>query len=142
MSDKALTAEDWEFVSIREKFQDMFDEPEKAFVAAVHHGSTLEDSTDKDSDYIVEQTDEHFLVDGDELWILNDGEADAYEDKALDSYIDDCLDIPDNLRFYFDVEKWKDDAKIDGRGHIINSWDGSEWEYEIDGTWYYVYPQG
>jgi len=71
--------------------------------------------------------------------VMTDSEADKAWDESLDSYIDECLDIPENVRFYFDEEKWKDDAKIDGRGHSLNRYDGSEEEANINDTDYYIY---
>lgn len=68
-----------------------------------------------------------------EYAIGTDEEADAAWEQALDSYLDDCglLDsVPENLRCYFDREAWKRYAKIDGRGHAISSYDGSEIELE------------
>lgn len=71
-----------------------------------------------------------------------DSEMDHEWDQALDSYLDDCgvLDsVPENLRQYFDRDKWKEDAKTDGRGHALNSYDGDELEQEVNGTTYYAY---
>ena len=56
-------------------------------------------------------------------------EADEAWDQALDSYLDDCgvLDsMPENLHPYFDREAWKRDARHDGRGHALASYDGDE----------------
>ena len=64
-----------------------------------------------------------------EYAIGTDEEADEAWDQSLDSYLDDCglLDsIPENLRSYFDREAWKRDARFDGRGHALSSYDGSE----------------
>ena len=64
-----------------------------------------------------------------EYAIGTDEEADEAWDQSLDSYLDDCglLDsIPENLRNYFDREAWKRDARFDGRGHALSSYDGSE----------------
>jgi len=64
-----------------------------------------------------------------EYAIGTDEEADEAWDQSLDSYLDDCglLDsIPENLRGYFDREAWKRDARFDGRGHALSSYDGSE----------------
>jgi len=64
-----------------------------------------------------------------EYAVGTDEEADAAWDQSLDSYLDDCglLDsIPENLRSYFDREAWKRDARFDGRGHALSSYDGSE----------------
>ena len=30
------------------------------------------------------------------------------------------------MRYYFDDEKWKRDARFDGRGHSLSSYDGAE----------------
>jgi len=74
-----------------------------------------------------------------EYTVMTDSEADKAWDEALDSYIDECLDIPENVRHYFDEEKWKDDARIDGRGHSLNHYDGGEDEANINDVDYYIY---
>ena len=68
-----------------------------------------------------------------EYAVGTDEEADEAWDQALDSYLDDCgvLDsMPENLRQYFDREAWKRDARFDGRGHALASYDGSEIDLE------------
>lgn len=68
-----------------------------------------------------------------EYAIGTDSEADEAWDQALDSYLDDCgvLDsIPENLRRYFDCDAWKSDARHDGRGHALASYDGDEMELQ------------
>lgn len=74
-------------------------------------------------------------------FVGDDDAADSAWDEYLDSYIDDCLEIPEQLRFYFDDEKWKNDAKIDGRGHSLSSYDGREYSEEVNGIDYYIYRQ-
>ena len=71
--------------------------------------------------------------------VFTDSEADAAWDDYLESYIDDCLEIPDHLENYFDREAFKSDARVDGRGHSLSSWDGNEFEYKVNGEWFYVY---
>jgi hypothetical protein len=61
-----------------------------------------------------------------EYMVLTDEEADVAWDAALESYVDDCLEIPDEIRPYFDMEKWKADARHDGRGHALSGYDGDE----------------
>ena len=64
-----------------------------------------------------------------EYAIGTDEEADEAWDQSLDSYLDDCgvLDsMPENLRRYFDRDAWKKDARYDGRGHSLASYDGNE----------------
>lgn len=67
----------------------------------------------------------------------DDSEADEAWDQALDSYLDDTgvLDsIPENLRRYFDRAAWKEDARDDGRGHALASYDDDE--IELNGGFY------
>lgn len=69
-----------------------------------------------------------YKADGGEYLVLDDSEADDYEDQCLECLLDDgCVEGADSP--YFDREKWKDDARTDGRGHIISSYDGNEDEY-------------
>ena len=76
-----------------------------------------------------------------EYLVLTDSEADDEWDSALDNYIDEIImpEIPDHLQNYFDEEKWKCDARCDGRGHILATYDGCEYEEEVNGTTYYIY---
>ena len=80
-----------------------------------------------------------FNVNDQEYSVYTDSEADQEWEESLNNYIDDCLEIPEHLKFYFDEEKWKDDARMDGRGHSINHYDGTEEEEEVNGTTYYIY---
>lgn len=57
---------------------------------------------------------------------LTDDEADDAVDERLEEYIDDCLEIPDHLASYFDRDAWKRDARMDGRGHTLATYDGHE----------------
>lgn len=75
--------------------------------------------------------DEEFRFNGEDLLVLTDSEADDRWDEELDNYIDECLDIPDWIRPYFDEERWKDDARYDGRGHAISRYDGEENDYSF-----------
>lgn len=45
------------------------------------------------------------------------------------------------MRFYFDDEKWKQDARYDGRGHSLSHYDGEENYEEVDRETYYIYRQ-
>lgn len=72
-----------------------------------------------------------YSVDGREYAVGNYSECDAAWNASLESYIDECImpEIKDeNLRNYFDFEKWKRDARYDGRGHSLSSYDGNEIE--------------
>jgi hypothetical protein len=72
-----------------------------------------------------------------EYLVVTDEEADSLWDDSLESYIDNCLEIPEPVSSYFDREKWKDDAKMDGRGHSLNGYDGTEDESHD----FYIYRQ-
>lgn len=74
-----------------------------------------------------------------EYKVFTDAEADREWDEALDSYIDECMEIPESVLPYFDDEKWKRDAKMDGRGHSLNFYDGGEEEANINDVDYYIY---
>jgi hypothetical protein len=90
---------------------------------------------------ITEINEENYKIGKQEYLVLTDDEAEDRWDEELENYIDNCIlpDVPESVRFYFDSEKWKDDARMDGRGHSIATYDGSE-EYEtINGTDYYIY---
>lgn len=85
-------------------------------------------------DCIIEYSSQEYLV-------CTDSEADEKWNDSLDNYIEDCIlpEIPKYLQDYFDTEKWKIDAKYDGRGHSLSSYDGDEKEMSINGETYYIY---
>ena len=74
-----------------------------------------------------------------EYKVFTDAEADHEWDLYLDSYIDDCMEIPENVLPYFDEDKWKRDAKMDGRGHSLNPYDGGEEWATFNRVDYYIY---
>jgi len=82
-----------------------------------------------------------FEFDGEEYAVLTDDEADIAWEESLQSYLDDCVypELEGNLATYFDDEKWKRDARFDGRGHALGHYDGEEHEEKINGEWYYIY---
>ena len=76
-----------------------------------------------------------------EYTVMTDSEADKAWDESLDSYLDECVlpDLPETARMYFDEERWKDDARIDGRGHSLSSYDSVEQFAHINNVYYYIY---
>lgn len=78
-----------------------------------------------------------YTVDGKEYAVGTDSEADDAWNQSLDSYLEECIypelkgTVAEN---YFDDEKWKRDAKFDGRGHSLSSYDGEE--IELGGDFY------
>ncbi len=111
---------------------DAFDEPEKAIAVAA-----LEDIDVSD----VSENYDIYSAGGNDYMVLTDSEADDKWDESLENYIDECLEIPKEIINYFDREAWKRDARIDGRGHSLSSYDGNESEEKINGTWYFLYRQ-
>ncbi len=81
--------------------------------------------------------------------VLTDAEADEAWEESLDNYIEECItpeidkisESQGNLGYYisFDEETWKRDAKMDGRGHSLSSYDGCENEETIEGETFYIY---
>lgn len=67
--------------------------------------------------------------------VVTDEEADELWDQELDNYIDECLEIPDAIRNYFDEEKWKDDARGDGRASSLSTYNDSEEEIDLASHW-------
>ncbi len=76
-----------------------------------------------------------------EYLVCTDSEADDLWEESLDSYLEHCVypELTGNLKYYFDDEKWKRDAKMDGRGHSLSRYDGNENEEKVGDTWYYIY---
>ena len=72
--------------------------------------------------------DQAFDADGAEYEVLTDDEADQRWEESLESYLEECIypDLPESMRFYFDDEAWKRDARTDGRGHAIAHYDGCD----------------
>ena len=116
---------------------DSYEEPERVRALAQHlgcHFSLVEETT---------YNDNCFEAEGKEWLVVTDSEADQLWDDAMDNYLDECVlsELPSNVQNYFDTESWKEDAKMDGRGHSLNHWDGCEYYEEVDGETYYIYQQ-
>lgn len=96
-----------------------------------------------DPDDISDEGNDRYSVGSAEYLVCDDASADRYWDEELDMYLDDCVypELPDNMVQYFDDEKWKRDARYDGRGHSLNYYDGGEEVESINGTDYYIYRQ-
>jgi len=82
---------------------------------------------------------------GADYLVVTDGEADELWEQYLDSYLEECVypELPENMQNYFDDDAWKRDARMDGRGHSLNRYDGCEYDETSDGTGetYYIYRQ-
>ncbi len=113
---------------------DDFDNPGKALALA-----RLIDSAPDE----IEEDGDLFTAYGREYLVLNDDEADEAQEAELDNYLEECVlpELQGSLAAYFDTERWKEDAKQDGRGHSLGRYDGEEHEIEVDGDTFYIYRQ-
>lgn len=86
----------------------------------------------------VRHSETEFEAEGKEWLVMTETEADDAARERIRSYIDDALDIPENIRPYFDEDRFIEDVlRADGRGHVLNSWDGDENEESgIDETFF------
>ena len=123
--------------NLREEVSNL--EDEKIIALGIHLNITpIEAHEDiKQSNY----NDCFYSYSGQEYLVCTDEEADELHDNELENYIDECFNIPKHLENYFDRESWKNDAKIDGRGHSLNPYDGIEYEEKVNNTYYYIYKQ-
>lgn len=73
--------------------------------------------------------------------VLTDSEADDAWEESLDNYLEECIypELTGNLKNYFDDDAWKKDARYDGRGHSLSSYDGCENEETVEGVTFYIY---
>ena len=96
----------------------------------------------KIKDKIQVYDEEQYFIYGNAAYlVLTEEEADAKWEDTLNSYIEECIlpELPEHFINYFDEEKWKRDARCDGRGHALARYDGNEYEQQVDGVWYYIY---
>ena len=103
-------------------------EPDTNVLALSQHLDCDRDAID------VSSYDENVLSCGSmEYLVVTDDETDKLWDDALESYIDECIlpEMPEHLRNYFDDESWKRDARYDGRGHCLATYDGDENEEDV-----------
>jgi hypothetical protein len=136
--------------------------PEKAIVPIANDllaGDALEDDVDyrclvlfahraeweSDVDCSVEvckYDDCTFIAGGNEYLVLDEDEKESRWDDCLECYLDDEGIVPGADSPYFDREKWKRDARIDGAGHVLSGYDGAENEFCCpDGGrgWFFIF---
>ena len=120
-----------------ELFQD-FSNPITAHGLALICGLSVNEVED-----IVENSDTYWTVQGVDYIAGTDDEMDDAWDVELDNYLEECVypDLPENMRIYFDDDKWKDDARVDGRGHALNRYDDGEEYTQVQGVGIYAYRQ-
>ena len=81
------------------------------------------------------------LIDSEEYWVLTDDEADEKAELAAQYYLEDDLSqIPHHLQQYFDKDKYISDYLSDGRGYLLDTYNGSEDSITLDnGSVFYIY---
>ncbi len=81
------------------------------------------------------------LIDSEEYWVLTDDEADEKAELEAHYHLEDALDqIPFDLQKYFDNDKYISDYMSDGRGYLLDIYNGSEDSITLDnGSVFYIY---
>ena len=73
------------------------------------------------------------LIDSEEYWVLTDDEADEKAELEAQYYLEDALSqIPHHLQQYFDDDKYISDYRSDGRGYLLDTYNGSEDSITLD----------
>ena len=106
------------------------------------HSYTTKEAIQAIYDNDVDENDIERITIGDrEFTVYTNEVADEAWNESLDSYIDDCIlpEKPECYQNYFDSDDWKEDAKMDGRGHSLSGYNGEEYEYCIDNEYLYIY---
>jgi len=72
--------------------------------------------------------DETVEVGGMEFRLLDEDQRESVWDEALENYLDECIypELPELAKNYFDDEKWKRDARMDGAGVSLAHYDHAE----------------
>ena len=81
------------------------------------------------------------LIDSEEYWVLTDDEADEKAELEAQYYLEDALSqIPHHLQQYFDDDKYISDYISDGRGYLLDTYNGSEDSITLDNdSVFYIY---
>lgn len=118
----------------------------ESYEAAKEDFESFEHFCNSECEEVEELEEEDYTVD---YIVLTDEEADDKWEESLDNYIEECIqpeidklsENAGNLSYYitFDEETWKRDARMDGRGHSLSTYDGNENEETIENTTFYIY---
>ena len=81
------------------------------------------------------------LIDSEEYWVLTDDEADEKAELEANYRAEEAqLEIPSHLQQYFDIDKYIDDYISDGRGYLLDIYNGSEDSITLDNdSVFYIY---
>ena len=82
---------------------------------------------------------ESYLDNGGYL-VCEEDKADKLAHETAEGYADDArMEIPKYLQRYFNDDLYIEELLDDGRGPLLNYYDGCEYEELVNGTTYYVY---
>ena len=81
------------------------------------------------------------LIDSEEYWVLTDDEADEKAELEAEYCLEDALSqIPFHLQQYFNDSEYISDYISDGRGYLLNTYNGSEDSITLDNdSVFYIY---
>ena len=81
------------------------------------------------------------LIDSEEYWVLTDDEADEKAELEAHYRAEEAKqEVPSHLQQYFDIDKYIDDYISDGRGYLLNCYNGYEDSITLDNdSVYYIY---
>ena len=114
-------------------FED-FTDPAAAQALAIMLELTVSEVQD-----ITEDQNYTYCVQGIDYLCGTDDEMDEPWEESLKNYLDECVlpELPETAQQYFNEDAWIEDAKIDGRAHSLNHWNGEELNHGD----YYAYRQ-
>ena len=136
---------------------DIFNEGELKDLFDEDYGSYYDDLDEEDAIdellrwEVIEDTDEYFDLDEDGVvdHTLPKFDYQDYRDKYVEKRLDSIDDFVDeyisnfgdeDIKNYIDLDKVAEKAvELDGPGHSISSYDGTEREVSIDDVTYYIY---
>ena len=81
------------------------------------------------------------LIDSEEYLVLTDDEADEKAELEAQYYLEEALSqVPEHLHRYVDADKYISDYISNGRGRLLDTYDGSEDSITLDnGSVFYIY---
>ena len=81
------------------------------------------------------------LIDSEEYWVLTDDEADEKAEQEAHYRAEEAQqEIPPHLQRYFDMDLFISDYISEGRGQLLNYYDGSEDSITLDNdSVFYIY---
>lgn len=128
---------DFDIEEIKEELEEIDSDIERVYAIASLFELSLTELEDIDID------DTRICVQGTDYLFGTDEEMDQKWDESLDNYLEECIypELSDNMVRYFDDDAWKRDARMDGRAHSLNYYDGGEEEIEVNNVTYYAYRQ-